>query len=125
MNSSIYKNIRKTLRDSKKLLKKYRNISKNKIMATYLSAIVFIVSNYTTVLAADNRYVRNFSDWGLDGLQVFGTVWTAYLCVKSLMKRKFVEAVSTGILCAVIVTFLFKPELFKTIGEQLVSIVFG
>lgn len=119
------RSIKASYRNTKKVARFYMKVTKRKMVAVYITAITTVITTAVPVMAAENKYARNLGDWVTDGLKTMGMCFAGYLCVRSLMKRKFVEAISTGVLCAVLIAFLFNPELFKTIGNYLTGIIFG
>lgn len=72
---------------------------------------------------ADNEYARAGAQWVLDGVYWIALVIIVWQLFQSVAKKNISGAIIMGVLGAIVITLITKPEVLKTLGEKLLAIV--
>ncbi|GEM_PF-1928259 len=80
-------------------------------------------SNYA--YAADNKYAKNASNWVMDGIRSIAVAGAIFFIVKAATQRKFVQLIGTVVIAALMLAFVYNPNILRDIGETIVNIVNG
>lgn len=96
-----------------------------KAKVVFASGLITATSVSSVVLATDNKYAKNASDWVLSGVQSLVIAAAVFFIGMSLLQRKFVKTLIMVALSAIIIAISFNPNILKNIGEYLTGILFG
>ncbi|WP_027633436.1 TcpD family membrane protein [Clostridium hydrogeniformans] len=98
---------------------------RERLKVIYTSVTILILVNSTTVLAAENKYAKNASDWVLSGAQALVMAAAAVIIGTFILKKKFTQMAVAIAISAIIISIVYNPTLLKTIGEYLTHVIFG
>ena len=100
---------------------------KNKITfekALRLISCIAIMGAFLVIPAfADNDYARAGAQWVLDGLYWIALVVIVWQLFKNVAAKNITGAVIMGVLGALCIVLITKPEVLKAVGEKLLGIL--
>lgn len=83
------------------------------------------LTNVNYAYAADNKYAKNASNWIMDGIRSIAVAGAIFFIVQAATQRKFVKLIGTIVIAALMLAFVYNPNILRDIGETIVNIVNG
>ena len=78
---------------------------------------------FTMPVFADNEYAQKGALWILDAIYWIALVVIIWKLIMSIIARNLIGSIVLFLAGALCIVLIGKPELFKTVGEKLLSIV--